>query len=128
MFFMYCSYVVFEYVYVNGQFIVHIGCMFVFYLEFVTYFVCFGLSECDAFFTLICFTSWIHNWTLSSVHPCHLHWNGSWGSFIEDTGHEADQWLAISAFMVCRERTLPMSSTHADVFFVVVFVHVTIQF
>jgi len=27
-------YVVFEYVYMNGEFIVHIGCMFVFFLGF----------------------------------------------------------------------------------------------
>lgn len=49
MFFMCCFYVVFEYVCMNGQFIVHIGCMFVIFLGFVSYFVCSGLSECDAF-------------------------------------------------------------------------------
>lgn len=33
----------------NGQFIVQMECIFVFLLGFVSYFVCFVLSEYDAF-------------------------------------------------------------------------------
>jgi len=68
---MCCFYVVSEYVYVNGQFIVYTRCMFVFFLGFVSYFVCFGLSECDAFFDIDLFyivNNGIHHLTLLSIH------------------------------------------------------------